>query len=204
MPATLLCAGSALAIRSLRAGGRIGWAIRLFGVFGAEPLTAESSGHAIFGASRGVSAIAVDGEDVVPFSGTTFELAIAQRIDLRVTIPRGTGAYPILAQGEGTDMLAGVVLATPGAPVPPLSPKARTTAGALTNAQEMRLRSARPLPARPIDRSLRVALNGRMADYVLVYFVTNRLALDAAVFTTVAGAGPDFAFRAGFRVLFGR
>ena len=41
-------------------------------------------------------------------------------------------------------------------------------------------------------------------DAGLMYFVTNRLALDAAVFTTVAGAGPDFAFRAGFSVLFGR
>jgi hypothetical protein len=41
-------------------------------------------------------------------------------------------------------------------------------------------------------------------DVGLMYFVTNRLALDAAVFTTLAGAGPDVAFRAGFSVLFGR
>jgi hypothetical protein len=41
-------------------------------------------------------------------------------------------------------------------------------------------------------------------DTGLMYFVTNYLALDAAVFTTVAGAGPDVAFRAGFSVLFGR
>jgi hypothetical protein len=37
-----------------------------------------------------------------------------------------------------------------------------------------------------------------------MHFVTNCLALDAAVFTTVAGAGPDVAFRAGVGVLFGR
>ena len=36
-----------------------------------------------------------------------------------------------------------------------------------------------------------------------MYFVTNRFALDAAVFTTVAGSGPDFALRAGFSLLFG-
>jgi Putative MetA-pathway of phenol degradation len=41
-------------------------------------------------------------------------------------------------------------------------------------------------------------------DAGLMYFVTNRLALDFAVFTTVAGAGPDFALRTGFSVLFGR
>jgi FtsP/CotA-like multicopper oxidase with cupredoxin domain len=63
-------------------------------------------------------ALAVDGEDIVPFSERVFELALAQRIDLRLAIPRGEGAYPILAQGEGTDMLAGIVLATPGAEVP--------------------------------------------------------------------------------------
>lgn len=41
-------------------------------------------------------------------------------------------------------------------------------------------------------------------DVGLTYFVTDRFALDAAVFTTVAGAGPDLAVRAGFSVLFGR
>lgn len=37
-------------------------------------------------------AIAVDGEDIVPLSGKRFELAIAQRLDLRVHIPAGEGA----------------------------------------------------------------------------------------------------------------
>jgi Putative MetA-pathway of phenol degradation len=41
-------------------------------------------------------------------------------------------------------------------------------------------------------------------DTGLMYFVTNHFALDAAVFTTVAGAGPEIASRAGFSVLFGR
>ena len=111
-------------------------------------------------------AIAVDGEDIVPFSASSFELAIAQRIDLRVTIPRGEGAYPILAQGEGTDMLAGIVLATPGATVPAQSAKAKAVAGALSNAQERRLRAARPLSSRAVDRRVRMTLDGDMARYV--------------------------------------
>jgi FtsP/CotA-like multicopper oxidase with cupredoxin domain len=111
-------------------------------------------------------AVAVDGEDIVPFPGTSFELAIAQRIDLRLSIPPGEGAYPIVAQGEGTDMLAGVVLATPGATIPTLRTKARKAAGALSNAQETRLWAVRPLPSRPVDRRLRVTLNGDMARYV--------------------------------------
>ena len=111
-------------------------------------------------------ALAVDGEDIAPLLATSFELAIAQRIDVRVAIPRGEGAYPIIAQGEGTDMRAGVVLATPGARVPVLSVRAKTAAGALGNAQEARLRAARSLPSRAVDRRLRVSLNGDMARYV--------------------------------------
>lgn len=111
-------------------------------------------------------AIAVDGEDIVPFRGRTFELAVAQRIDLLVSIPKGEGVFPIVAQGEGTDLLAGVVLATPNAIVPPMANKAARAAGALTNAQEATLVAARPLPPRAIDRRLRVALTGDMARYV--------------------------------------
>jgi FtsP/CotA-like multicopper oxidase with cupredoxin domain len=111
-------------------------------------------------------AIAVDGEAIVPLPASSFELAIAQRIDVRVTIPQGAGAYPILAQGEGTDMLAGVVLASPGAVVPPQSLKAKAVAPALSNAQERRLQAARPLPSRMVNRRLRVTLDGDMARYV--------------------------------------
>jgi FtsP/CotA-like multicopper oxidase with cupredoxin domain len=111
-------------------------------------------------------AIAVDGEDIAPFSASSFELAIAQRVDLRLTLPRGEGAFPVLAQGEGTDMLAGIVLATPGAEVPRLPPKAKAVAGALTNVQERRLQARQPLAPRAIDRRLRVTLNGDMARYV--------------------------------------
>jgi FtsP/CotA-like multicopper oxidase with cupredoxin domain len=111
-------------------------------------------------------AVAVDGEDIVPLAGRRFELALAQRLDLRLHVPAGEGAYPILAQGEGTDLRTGLVLATPKAAVPALSPKAETAAGALTNAQELRLRAAHSLPAKPVDRRLEVALNGDMAKYV--------------------------------------
>jgi FtsP/CotA-like multicopper oxidase with cupredoxin domain len=111
-------------------------------------------------------AIAVDGEDIVPLSGTRFELGVAQRIDLRVRIPRGQGAYPIIAQAEGTDLRAGVVLVTAGAPVPALSARAPKPAGALTNGQESRLRSLRPLVGKPVDHRLSVTLGGDMAAYV--------------------------------------
>jgi len=110
-------------------------------------------------------AIAVDGAEIAPLPGRVFELAVAQRIDLRVRIPRGPGAYPILAQGEGTDMRAGLVLATPDASVPRISAKASRAAGALSNAQEKRLVPLRPLAPRAVDRTIRVGLNGDMARY---------------------------------------
>lgn len=110
--------------------------------------------------------IAVDGEDVAPLAGRVFEIAVAQRIDLRVRIPRGNGAFPILAQGEGTDMLAGIVLATPNATVPAIGSKAARAAGALTNAQEAKLVPRRSLSPRAVDRRIRVALTGDMSKYV--------------------------------------
>lgn len=53
------------------------------------------------GMLRGM-AIAVDGNDIKPIEGKVFQLATAQRIDIRVKIPEGEGFYPILAQSEGT------------------------------------------------------------------------------------------------------
>jgi FtsP/CotA-like multicopper oxidase with cupredoxin domain len=126
----------------------------------------SSSNYFVSTGQLGVQAIAVDGEDIVPLPGTRFELGVAQRIDLRVQIPRGGGAYPVIAQAEGTDGQAGIVLATGGAALPTLSPKASRVAGALTNQQEAKLRALHPLARRPIDRRLRVTLGGDMMTYV--------------------------------------
>jgi FtsP/CotA-like multicopper oxidase with cupredoxin domain len=110
--------------------------------------------------------LAVDGKGVSPIKGSFFQLGVAQRLDLRVTIPKDGGAFPILAQGEGTKMLCGIVLATKGASVPKLSRTAPTSTAALDNTQEKKLRALNPLPDRPIDRTLQAALGGNMATYV--------------------------------------
>jgi len=41
-------------------------------------------------------------------------------------------------------------------------------------------------------------------DAGVIYFLTRRLALDAAVGTTLTDQGPDYVLRAGFSVLLGR
>ena len=110
--------------------------------------------------------LAVDGKAVRPIKGNFFQLGVAQRLDLKVIIPADGGAYPILAQGEGTKLLCGVVLSTKGASLPKLSRTGATSTAALDNTQEKRLRALNPLSNRPIDRTLPAALGGNMMTYV--------------------------------------
>lgn len=108
--------------------------------------------------------IATDGMPVNPLQASRFPLAIAQRIDLRLRLPR-EGAFPILALRENARQQAGIILATPGATVRKLSTQNAAPAGLLTLDLESRLVAARPLVAKPIDRSYDLRLQGNMARY---------------------------------------
>jgi FtsP/CotA-like multicopper oxidase with cupredoxin domain len=116
---------------------------------------------------------AVDGQDVSALHGNFFQLATAQRIDLRVKIPDRGGVFPILAQGEGTGQRCGVILATEGKAIPKLSGQAEVVSAALDNTQELRLVASHPLAEKPVDRTLQCSLGGNMASYV---WTINRLA----------------------------
>ena len=111
------------------------------------------------------SLVAVDGQAVVPVAGNRFDLALAQRIDLRLTLPAGGGAWPILALREGDRARTGIVLATPGAAVARLAAKGETPAGRLTLELERQLRPRDPPARRPADRRLPLDLTGDMAAY---------------------------------------
>ena len=144
-------------------------------------------------------ALAVDGKAVQPLRGNFFQLAIAQRIDLRVKIPADGGAFPILAQGEGTRLLAAVVLATAGAKIPDLPRQADHSTAALDSTQEKLLQATEPLLARTADRTLPCALGGDMATYTWTIngaAYPNRNSLDVQtgdrveiVFTNPTGMG---------------
>ena len=108
--------------------------------------------------------IATDGMAVQLLSGSIFPLAIAQRIDIRVQIPRD-GAFPILALREGASEQTGVILATKGASVTKLPSKRSAPAGLLSLDTESKLVAAAPLAAKPIDRSFDLCLTGNMARY---------------------------------------
>jgi FtsP/CotA-like multicopper oxidase with cupredoxin domain len=110
------------------------------------------------------SLIAVDGMPVQPIQGSQFPLAIAQRIDVRVQIPR-EGAFPILAARENASEQTGIVLATPGATVKKIPLQNSSAAGLLTLGLEQRLTAVSPLAAKPIDRTFELRLGGNMAKY---------------------------------------
>lgn len=112
-------------------------------------------------------AIAIDGNRINPLRGSRFELAVAQRIDIVLTIPQEGGIFPILVQGEGTDKQTGLVLSTKElGSFSGISEKAKEKAGALTNSQETKLHTLYPLAKKPIDRQLSVELGGNMSEYI--------------------------------------
>jgi len=110
--------------------------------------------------------IATDGADSHPFSAQRFQLPLAERLDILVTLPKTEGVYPILAQVEGTNKQTGIILATPQAKIPTISETANTVAPALNNQQEMQLHALHPLVKKPVITSLPYILGGNMQEYV--------------------------------------
>src|SRR5271154_1226675 len=73
-----------------------------------------SNFHLDLGALDG-ELIAVDGFRVQPVTARRFPIAVAQRLDIRLAMPPGATAYPVLAILEGAARQTGIVLAA-GAP----------------------------------------------------------------------------------------
>src|SRR5512132_550244 len=110
--------------------------------------------------------IAVDGFRVAPVPGRSFPIAVAQRLDIRITIPRGSDAYPVLAVLEGERKQTGIVLVTGNAPIARVPELTSMPSSALTLELEKRLRAAEPLAARKADRVHTLNLTGEMTGYI--------------------------------------
>lgn len=110
--------------------------------------------------------IAEDGENIKPITGHHFQIAIAQRLDILVTIPKHEGIYPILAQVEGTKKRSGIILVTPKAPAFKISSTAKQNDPALNDDQEMKLHALQPLPAKTVTTTLQYSLEGDMQKYI--------------------------------------
>ena len=121
--------------------------------------------HIVLGDLTG-ELIAVDGNRIQPLRRSQFEIAVAQRLDIVVTIPKTGGYFPILAKGEGTYKQAGMILTTREKSSFRLSGRSPEKADPLTNAQELDLHAMYPLSKKYIDKKVLVELGGDMANYV--------------------------------------
>ncbi len=107
----------------------------------------------------------VDGRPIVPVIGSRFPLAVAQRADVRVTLPTSDGAWPVLFQREGDTALTGIILATKSGAVAKVADQAHHAIGAIERAAPMLYQAAEPLAERRADRELSIDLTGSMMTY---------------------------------------
>jgi FtsP/CotA-like multicopper oxidase with cupredoxin domain len=107
----------------------------------------------------------VDGRSIVPVVGSRFPLAVAQRADVRLSLPAQEGSWPILFQREGDTALTGVILATKSGGVAKIADQAPTAIGAIDRELSMRYQAVEPLADRPADRKLAIDLTGSMMTY---------------------------------------
>ncbi len=138
-------------------GGRV-----LLRVINASSMSAF---HVRLGALEG-ELIAVDGRPIAPTRAGRFPVAVAQRLDIRLDLPPGAGAYPVLAQVEGERKRTGIVLVAGAAPVARIADAAEAPSPALTLDLERTLRAEKPLAPRKADRVHTLNLTGEMAGYV--------------------------------------
>jgi FtsP/CotA-like multicopper oxidase with cupredoxin domain len=107
--------------------------------------------------------VAVDGHSVRPVSGQKFPLAMAQRLDVLIDLP-STGAFPVLAQLEGSPRRTGIILATPGSRIQRVADQG-PVAPPVDLSLETRLAAAEPLLVRSADLLRTIPLDGSMKPY---------------------------------------
>lgn len=108
--------------------------------------------------------VAADGHPVRPVSGQKFPLATAQRLDILLDLP-GAGAFPILAQLNGSRQRTGIILASRGAHVSKIAEAALEVAPPVDNSLEVRLTAVKPLTPRNPDLIQGMVLSGGMMRF---------------------------------------
>lgn len=110
--------------------------------------------------------VAVDGQPIIPVAARGFALAMGQRADLLLEVPRDGGSFPVLALREGARQRTGIILATQGAPIARVAAESEVDTAAYDARQEALLAAQQPLVVRPVARRLEVTLTGTMSPYV--------------------------------------
>src|SRR5438270_4600114 len=109
---------------------------------------------------------AVDGFPVTPVTARNFPITVAQRLDIRLAVPPGPGAYPVLAVLEGERNQTGVILAAGNVQIAHIQELAKVPSAAVTLDLESRLRATNPLKPGNADRVHTLNLTGDMAKYI--------------------------------------
>jgi FtsP/CotA-like multicopper oxidase with cupredoxin domain len=128
--------------------------------------------------------IAVDGNAISPVTDSVFPLAIAQRADIRLRIPKDGGAFPVLFRPEGVAARAGIIIATKGAEIGRVEPDGEI-APAVDLAQELIYRAVAKLRDEPIHRTEMLMLTGGGADYV--WGLNGKASMHDTIFTVREG-----------------
>lgn len=128
--------------------------------------------------------IAVDGNAIYPVKGSVFPLAIAQRADVRLRIPAGGGAFPVLFRPEGVAARTGIVLSTAGAQIARVEGEGGM-ATALDLSQELIYRAVAQLPQEPVNRTEMLMLTGGGADYS--WGLNGKASMHDTIFTVRTG-----------------
>lgn len=102
--------------------------------------------------------IAVDGNAVQPVQGRRFPIAMGQRLDILLDIPKSGGAFPVFAVREGETARTGIVLATPGAKIVKLNETHDSAVAAVGLELEAQLTALKPLKQRAPDRRIEMIL----------------------------------------------
>ena len=128
--------------------------------------------------------VAADGNPVAPLAGSRFALAVAQRADIIITLPKEEGAWPILFHAEGAAERTGIVLATATGAVSKIAAMGEM-APAVTLEQELQLRASSPLKPEPVTRTEIVRLTGGGSDYM--WGLNGKSEMHAPLFTVKLG-----------------
>jgi FtsP/CotA-like multicopper oxidase with cupredoxin domain len=108
--------------------------------------------------------IAVDGNSIRPVKGKRFPIAIAQRADIRLSLPSGSGSWPILFRVEGGDMQSGIVLQSGNGAIAKIADRGSATPE-LDLSLEPIMRSIAELPDNPVARTEILTLTGGETNY---------------------------------------
>ena len=109
------------------------------------------------------------GIPIRPVHGRSFPIAVAQRLDIELTIPKIAAAYPVLAVLEGERRRTGIVLLAGKGQVTRISGMADAASPPLTLDLERSLRAAEPLADRKADRTHVLNLTGVDARLPMVH-----------------------------------